>query len=63
MSNVQVNTISHQSTDTAIVLNDVLRLNNLSSDPSTSKSVAGDTIYNTSLNKVKFYDGNGWRTI
>jgi len=63
MTQLKVNTISHQSADTAIVLDDVLRLNNLSSDPSTSDSVAGDTIYNTSVNKIKFFDGTAWRTI
>tara|TARA_R100001591_G_scaffold8562_1_gene15359 strand:+ start:105 stop:296 length:192 start_codon:yes stop_codon:yes gene_type:complete len=63
MTQLKVNTISHQSANTAIVLDDVLKLNNLSSDPSTSDSAAGDTIYNTSENKVKFFDGNGWRTI
>tara|TARA_R100001509_G_C4716363_1_gene165064 strand:- start:239 stop:430 length:192 start_codon:yes stop_codon:yes gene_type:complete len=60
MTQLKVNTISHQTNDTPVIFNDPINLNNLSSDPSTGISSAGDIYYNTTLNKIKFFNGTSW---
>ena len=60
MVNIKVNTISHTTTDSAIELQCAINMKNLSSDPSTSDSSAGDVYFNTTTNKLKFYSGTSW---
>jgi hypothetical protein len=59
MVTVKVNTIS-TSTGDNIAMQVPLNLKNLSSAPATVDSSAGDIYYNTTTNKVQFYNGTAW---
>ena len=59
MANVKVNTISTSSGDN-VAMQVPLNLKNLSSAPATADSSAGDIYYNTTTNKVQFYNGTAW---
>ena len=59
---LKVNTISKVSGNN-ITLNDPINFNNLASDPAANVSAAGDVYYNTTTNKVKFYNGSAWNEL
>ncbi len=59
MVTVKVNTIS-TSTGDNIAMQVPLNLKNLASAPATVDSSAGDIYYNTTTNKVQFYNGTAW---
>ena len=59
MTNVKVNTISTSSGNN-VAMQVPLNLKNLSSAPATADSSAGDIYYNTTTNKVQFYNGTAW---
>ena len=59
MANVKVNTISTSSGDN-VAMQVPLNLKNLASAPATVDSSAGDIYYNTTTNKVQFYNGTAW---
>lgn len=59
MANVKVNTISTSSGNN-VAMQVPLNLKNLASAPATVDSSAGDIYYNTTTNKVQFYDGTAW---
>lgn len=63
MVSIKVNTISHNTADTAIEMQSVLNLKSLSSDPETSNSAAGDIYFNTTVNKIKVYTGSAWLVV
>ncbi len=60
MANVKVNTISATSSGNNVALTCALNLKNLASDPAAGVSSAGDIYYNTTSNKIKFYNGSVW---
>ena len=63
MTNVKVNTISTSSGNNVAITCSL----NLKSYTTTQRdaltSVAGDTIYNTTDNKVQFYNGSSWNDL
>ena len=63
MANVKVNTISKVSGNNVAMQCSL----NLKSYTTTQRdaltSVAGDTIYNTTDNKVQFYNGSSWNDL
>ena len=59
MTNVKVNTISTSSGNN-VAMQVPLNLKNLASAPATANSSAGDIYYNTTTNKVQFYNGTAW---
>ena len=62
MTNVKVNTISTSSGNN-VAMQVPLNLKNLASAPATADSSAGDIYYNTTTNKVQFYDGTSWNDL
>ena len=59
MVTVKVNTISTSTTNN-VAMQVPLNLKNLASAPATANSSAGDIYYNTTTNKVQFYNGTAW---
>lgn len=47
--------------DERVSLSKVIRLHNLAADPGTA--LAGDCYFNTTLNKIKVYNGTTWETV
>ena len=62
MVNVKVNTISTNDGDN-VAMQVPLNLKNLASAPATANSSAGDIYYNTTTNKVQFYNGTSWNDL
>ena len=62
MTNVKVNTISTSSGNN-VAIDCALNLKNLASAPATADSSAGDIYYNTTTNKVQFYNGTSWNDL
>ena len=56
---LKVNTISKVSGNN-VSMEVPLNLKNLASDPAGGVSAAGDIYYNTTSNKLKFYNGSAW---
>jgi len=59
MVNVKVNTISTNDGDN-VAMQVPLNLKKLASAPATADSSAGAIYYNTTTNKVQFYNGTAW---
>ena len=60
MATLRVNTIAKQSGNN-IAMGDVLNLKSYTTTQRNAlTSVAGDVVYNSTDNKVQFYDGSGW---
>ena len=62
MVNVKVNTISTNDGNN-VAMQVPLNLKNLASAPATANSSAGDIYYNTTTNKVQFYNGTSWNDL
>ena len=60
MATLRVNTIAKQSGNN-IAMGDVLNLKSYTTTQRNAlTSAAGDVVYNSTDNKVQFYDGSGW---
>lgn len=62
MATLKVNTIA-TSTGNNIAMQCPLNLKSLASAPATANSSAGDIYYNTTTNKVQFFNGTSWNDL